>query len=92
MLIWLIFNLWASVDIRKALDLVEKSISVFEKSLPATEKKMLDELLNLTKQLETTKSGRIRANTANLKLLNKIKGRSNRIIINSEYLKDFKGV
>jgi len=74
-------------NIRKALDLVEKSISVFEKSLPATERKMLDELLNLTKQLET-KNGKIRANTANLKLLNKIKGRLNRIIINSEYLKD----
>ena len=63
------------------------SVGVFNSKLPAIEQKMLNELLLLLKDLEV-KNGRIVSNLANLKLINGIRNKLERLIVSKPYLKD----
>jgi hypothetical protein len=78
-------------NLQSAVDLIHDAAERFGKQLPTIEKKLLDEVLNLTKDLEV-KNGRIITNTANLKLINRIKNKLNRAILNKGYLKEVGGL
>ena len=66
------------------------SANKFNDRLPIIEQKMLDSLLILLKDLEIGNDGRIKSNIKNLKLVNGIKNKLEKLIVNKEYLKDLK--
>jgi hypothetical protein len=75
-------------EIDKAMALIQRATSQFDKQLPAIEKKMFNELMLLVKQLKTNSAGRIETTVENLKLINTIKNKLNKIILNNTYLKE----
>ncbi len=74
-------------NINKLLKTIDEASAKFNSKLPAIEKKMLGELSLLLKGLEV-RNGKIASNIANLKLVNGIKGKLERLILSKEYVKD----
>jgi hypothetical protein len=67
-------------DIERAIDVFEQAIKRFDSQLPDIERKMLNELLGLVKQMKTGTGGNILPDIENLKLVNKIKSKLGKII------------
>lgn len=72
------------------INTIEKASTQFGGSLSATEKNLFNEVMNLAKNLKTNSSGNISASIENLKLINSIKGKLNKIVLNKSYLSDVK--
>lgn len=77
------------IDITNIIDVVDDVTERFNSQLGSTEKKLLDEVLNLVKGLSVT-NGRINSSVDNLKLLTKIKSKLKQVILNKDYLKSVK--
>jgi hypothetical protein len=75
-------------DIDRAIIVVEQAIQRFERSLPSVEARMLNNLLNLIKQLKTDSSGNISTSIENLKLVNNIAGKLKNIINDRAYVSE----
>lgn len=71
--------------IENIINTVEDVAERFASRLSGTEKGLLDEVLNLVKDLSIT-NGRINSSVENLKLLSKIKSKLKKAILNKEYL------
>jgi len=78
-----------TVEIKKIEKILQEAPDRFNDRLPAIERKILDEILLLLKDLEV-KNGRIISNIANLKRVNGIKRKLEKVVVNKEYLKDLK--
>ena len=74
------------LDINKVIDSADEA---FAKTVDLTQKRMLSEVLVLAKDLEL-KNGQIVPNVANLKKINTIKSKLNKIVLNKDYLKGVK--
>jgi len=74
-------------DVTNIINVVEDVAERFNSQLSSTEKKLLDEVLNLVKDLNVT-NGRINSSVENLRLLSKIKSKLKRVILNKDYLKN----
>lgn len=74
------------IDINKVIDTADDA---FTKTVDATQKRMLSDVLELAKDLEI-KNGQILPNIANLKRINNIKSKLNKIVLNKDYLKGVK--
>lgn len=72
-------------EIKQIIDTIEDVSDVFNNRLSGTEKKLLDEVLNLVKGLNTT-NGRINSSVENLKLLSKIKSKLKQVVLNKDYM------
>ena len=78
-----------SEEILKQLhDLLDKSVTNLENSIPEVEKSVFDKLVLELSKLETDVNGNIKPNVSNLKYLQKIKGSINDLVLNSEYIKN----
>jgi len=77
-----------SSTIDKLIKTLDESPFKFNNRLPAIEKKILDELLLLLKELQTGKDGRIVSNIANLKLVNSIRLKLEKLVVSKEYVRD----
>jgi hypothetical protein len=73
--------------INTLLQTIEDASVKFNSKLPAIEKKILNEISLLMKDF-SVKNGKILSNMDNLKLLNKIKGKLERLVFSKEYVKD----
>ena len=70
---------------------IKQALSKFDKSIPGLQGKVYAEMLEQVKRLDIS-DGRIAVTVKNLSILNSIKGKLNRIILNDEYrgeIKDF---
>ena len=65
--------------------LIEARITEFNKSMPAVERKVLQEIELLAKDLETYSDGTIKANAKNVRLIVKIRQRIQQIIFDGQY-------
>jgi hypothetical protein len=63
---------------------IQDSLLVFEKSIPELQRKLYSELLNEIKKLDTT-GDKLSVSVKNLSILNSIKNKLNKIILNKEY-------
>jgi len=78
-------------DFNKIIKEIKRSLSGFDKSIPDLQDKLYKEVLNEIKRLDT-KGDKIAVTVKNLSILNSIKNKLNRIILNPEYkgeIKDF---
>ena len=78
-------------DILKVID--EEPVK-FNSKIPDIEKKMFRDISALLKDLKLTANGKIEPSIENLKLINSIKGRLDKILVSKEYsnlIKDFVG-
>jgi hypothetical protein len=76
-----------SNKINQLLKTIDGASAKFNGKLPAIEGKLLEELSLLMKDF-SVKNGKILSNMANLKLLNKIKGKLEKLVFSKEYVKD----
>lgn len=72
------------------LEEIDKGINDFVKDLPAVQRRTYRKLLEIVSELEV-KSGKIKTNLENIKLLSKIRKEMEDIILSDKYLKDVKG-
>ena len=72
----------------KIISTIDDSISSFNKSIPAAQRKMLDEVLLLVKELDISSDGTIKNNVTNLKIIGRIRGKLEEAVLNKNYLKD----
>lgn len=72
----------------KIISTIDDSISSFNKSIPAAQRKMLDEVLLLVKELDISSDGTIKNNVTNLKIIGRIRGKLEEAVLNKKYLKD----
>lgn len=70
--------------ISKILKTIESSIEAFQKGIPGIQKGMLEELLNNLKELKTN-NGKVLNNVENLRLINQVKNKLDRIIKSQGY-------
>lgn len=75
--------------INAIIDTVESVSDKFNSKLSSTEKRLLNEVLTLTKEIQTT-GGRINSSVENLKLLSQIKSKLNDVVLNKDYLNNVK--
>jgi len=68
---------------------ITKALKGFDKSIPGLQDKLYQEMLEQVKRLDT-KSGNLSVTVKNLSILNSIKGKLNRIILNPEYKGEIK--
>src|SRR5690606_18083963 len=73
-------------DILKKID---AAISKFQKRIPAIQRAIFADLEDYLKKLDTS-NGRIKTTVANLRIINSIKGRLQKIILSPEYIRDVK--
>lgn len=76
-----------SNPIDNIIKVIEDAPAQFNKAIPDIERRMLDELTGLLKNLQV-KNSRIVSNMANLKLVNGIKKKLEKLVISKQYLKD----
>lgn len=72
----------------KIISTIDDSISSFNKSIPAAQRRMLDEVILLVKDLDVTSDGTIKNNVANLKIIGNIRRKLEEAVLNEKYLKD----
>ena len=75
-------------EIQKLTKLLDTAPDKFNAKLPTIERRILSELQLLLKDLEVDRGGNIKSNLANLKLMNGIKRRLEKLVISKNYLKD----
>lgn len=68
---------------------ITKSLKRFDKSIPGLQSELYKEMLEQVKRLDT-KDGRIAVTVKNLSILNSIKNKLNRIVLNKDYLTEVK--
>jgi hypothetical protein len=73
-------------DILKKID---AAISKFQKRIPAIQRAIFADLEDYLKKLDTS-NGRIKTTVANLRIINSIKSRLQKIILSPEYIRDVK--
>jgi len=73
--------------IEDLIKVIETAPDKFSSGLNAIEKRMLDELLLLVKELQV-KNGRIVPNAANLKIISSIRIKLEKLVLNKQYVKD----
>lgn len=76
-------------DFNKIIKEITRTLSRFDKSVPALQQRLFKELLTEIKRLDT-KGDRIAVTVKNLSTLTSIKNKLNRIILNKEYLAEIK--
>lgn len=76
-------------DFKNLIDTITKAINSFEKVIPGIQKGMLDEVLSLTKQLNVN-GDRIKVQVGNIRLLDRIKSKLQKIILSPEYVQAVK--
>mgnify|MGYP003423052598 CR=1 FL=1 len=76
-------------DFNKIIKEITRTLSRFDKSVPALQQLLFKELLTEIKRLDT-KGDRIAVTVKNLSTLTSIKNKLNRIILNKEYLGEIK--
>lgn len=76
-------------EITNIIDTVEDVADKFSSQIGSTEKRLLDEVLNLVKELNVT-NGRINSSVENLKILSTIKTKLKQAVLNKEYLQGVK--
>jgi hypothetical protein len=69
------------------IKVIDGAPAKFNGKLPAIERRMLDEMISLVKDLQI-KNGRIVSNMANLKLVNGVKKNLEKLVVSKQYLKD----
>jgi len=74
-------------EITNILESIDKVQERFDGSIDAAQKRMLNEVLSLSKELDV-KNGKVVPSVANLKLINQIKSKLNKAVLNKEYVKD----
>lgn len=75
-------------DISKLVAELESSVDDFIDGLSPIEKKIFNSVIVILKELSVDKSGNIRNNLKNIKILGKVRKEMNRIIFNKKYLND----
>jgi hypothetical protein len=75
-------------DILKKID---AAISKFQKRIPAIQRAIFADLEDYLKKLDTS-NGRIKTTVANLRIINSIKSRLQKIILSPEYIRDVKEI
>lgn len=76
-------------DFKKLIDTITKAVTNFEKVIPDIQKGMLDEVLLLIKQLNLN-GDKIKVQAANIRILDRIKAKLQRIILSPEYVRAVK--
>jgi hypothetical protein len=76
-------------DFKELIALISEAVEQFNKNIPGIQQQMLDDIKLLTKQLDT-KGDTIKLAGSNLKLLNQLKGRLQKILLNPEYVNSVK--
>lgn len=76
-------------DFNKIIREIKRSLSGFDKSIPALQSQLFKEVLNEIKRLDT-KGDKISVTVKNLSILTSIKNKLNRIILNREYVSEIK--
>jgi hypothetical protein len=76
-------------DFKKLIELITNTVEGFNNSIPGIQKKMLDELLLLTKKLDI-KGENISISGSNIKLLAQLQSKLQNIILNPEYIEKVK--
>lgn len=71
-------------DIEKLINLIDESISDFNKQIPKIQRQLFSEIIDLTKSLET-KGGNIVQSAKNIRLIGEIKRRIEKIILTPEF-------
>lgn len=74
------------MDIHKVIDVIDSTNEKFSGSLSIHEKRLLEEVLNICKELKST-DGKIDASIENLELVNKMKARLSKVVLSKEYMK-----
>jgi len=74
------------MDIHEVISTIDSVNEKFSGKLSVYEKKLLDEVLNICKELKST-NGSIDASIENLKLVNEIKARLNKAVLSKDYIK-----
>jgi hypothetical protein len=77
-------------DFKALIQLITQAVDQFNSQIPGIQKKMLDDLLLLTKKLNT-KGDTIEIGAANLRLLSNVKSKLQRILLNEKYIGSVKG-
>lgn len=76
-------------DFNKIVRTIKRSLSGFDKSIPALQDKLFKEMLVQIKRLDT-KGDKIAITVKNLSILTSIKNKLNRLILNKEYMAEIK--
>jgi len=76
-------------DFNKIVRQIKLSLSGFDKSIPALQSALYKEMINEIKRLDT-KGDKIAVTVKNLSILNSIKNKLNRLILNKEYISEIK--
>lgn len=80
----------AQQEIQTLLKAIDESVTTFISDLPAAERKIYAELLELTKGLKTDKLGRIKNNATNIRQLSRITKEVEKIVLSKPYLSKVK--
>ncbi|WP_346236751.1 hypothetical protein ABDK00_014050 [Niabella insulamsoli] len=76
-------------DFKDILKIMDEAIEAFENAVPGVQEKSLEEIINLTKELET-RNGKIINSVKNLRLIGQIKTKLKRATLSQEYKKAVK--
>lgn len=76
-------------DFSDIIKQIDKAIEKFNSKIPAAQKRAYEGIADELKRLDT-KNGKIKTTVANLKVIQSIKNKLNRLIVTPEYLKDVK--
>lgn len=68
---------------------IERSIEKFNKGIPSSQRAMYGEIVEQIRRLDL-KDGRIKATVGNLRVVNSIKGKLTKLILNDDYLENVK--
>lgn len=72
------------------LEKIKKSVSDFNRRIPAAQRQMFDAIEEELKRLDTYSDGKVRTTAKNLSILASIKGKILRVIVTDEYRADVK--
>jgi len=71
--------------IHTLVDTIQGSVDQFNESLSGVEQRLVDEILEITKELEVSASGKIKNSIANLRLIMRIKNKLQKVIVSKKY-------
>ena len=71
--------------IHTLVDTIQGSVDQFNESLSGVEQRLVDEILEITKELEVSASGKIKNSIANLRLIMRIKNKLQKVIVSEKY-------
>lgn len=77
-------------EFSKILSRIGKSINDFQRTIPDSQRQVLDEVLTKLRKLDLDSNGNIKSTVANIKLVGSLKNKLLGIILNDEYIKDVK--